>query len=103
MYGNASEIMRFFYGKLFSGIDPLYIGYMIISLVFTAVLICVLIRLMRVTFKCPHCSNTFQKVIFGGQRGYVRRHGKDSEKHLRCPFCKKENLCRYIPTEEEKI
>jgi len=40
MYGNASEIMRFFYGKLFSGIDPLYIGYMIISLVFTAVLIC---------------------------------------------------------------
>ena len=96
------EITAYFINKLF-GWDTTGILPLIIYLGLIAAGLAGIILNQRVTFKCPHCSNTFQKVIFGGQRRYVRRYGKDSEKYLRCPFCKNENLCRYIPTEEEEI
>ena len=85
--GFAGHIIGVMYMRLFSWIDQRGIGLLVIVLIMILSITVFIWKNEKVSFKCPHCNNIFSKYHLGGE---------DSAKHLRCPFCKKENMCRHI-------
>ena len=79
------------YKVFLAKIDPYGITYYILGIA----CIYTLLFMHGENFMCPHCKNSLKK------RGiftwiYVKGHGKNCEKQLKCPFCKEEHLCKHI-------